>query len=68
MWEICKSGSVRGVEIPVHDLNNVALHIPKGWSNGEYKSNLKYRNHIMPTRQQYYLLIERLRDLKSKNH
>jgi len=30
MWEIYKSGSVRGIEIPLHDFNIVALHIPKG--------------------------------------
>jgi len=28
---------VRGIEIPLHDFNIVALHIPKGWRNRENK-------------------------------
>ena len=34
-----------------YDLNIVALHIPKGWRNGENKPNLREENHIMSTRQ-----------------
>ena len=41
MLEICKSGSVRGIEVFSYGLNIVTLRKPKGRSNREYKINLK---------------------------
>ena len=41
MLEICKSGSVRGIEVFSHGLNIVTLRKPKGRRNREYKRNLK---------------------------
>jgi len=41
MLEICKSGSVRGIEVFSHGLNIVTLRKPKGRRNREYKINLK---------------------------
>jgi hypothetical protein len=43
MWEIYKSGSVRGIEVFSHGLNIVALLKPKGKSNRENKVNLNER-------------------------
>jgi prepilin-type N-terminal cleavage/methylation domain-containing protein/prepilin-type processing-associated H-X9-DG protein len=48
---IYKSGSVRGIEVFSHGLNNVTLRIPKGRRNREYKINLKEGDHNMSTRQ-----------------
>ena len=41
MLEICKSGSVRGIEVFSYGLNIVTLRKPKGRRNREYKINLK---------------------------
>ena len=41
MLEICKSGSVRGIEVFSYGLNIVTLRKPKGRRNREYKRNLK---------------------------
>ena len=50
MLEICKSGSVRGIEVFSYGLNIVTLRKPKGRRNREYKRNLKEKDHIMSTR------------------
>ena len=50
MLEICKSGSVRGIEVFSHGLNIVTLRKPKGRRNREYKRNLNVGDHIMSTR------------------
>ena len=41
MQEICKSGSVRGIEVFSYGSNIVTLRKPKGRRNREYKINLK---------------------------
>ena len=50
MLEICKSGSVRGIEVFSYGLNIVTLRKPKGRRNREYKINLNAGDHIMSTR------------------
>jgi hypothetical protein len=38
--KVCRNENNLG-QFPYQDLNNVALHIPKGWRNRENKLNLR---------------------------
>ena len=51
MLEICKSGSVSGIEVFSYGLNIVTLRKPKGRRNREYIKKPKGKDHIMSTRQ-----------------
>ena len=63
MQEICKSGSVRGIEVFSYGSNIVTLRKPKGRRNREYKINLNAGDHIMSTRPK--MLFENLIKLES---